>query len=542
LGSQDLDPPAADGEFPGLVGRQVGTGAMWTALNVVLLRGSTFVVSLVIARLVAPYYFGVFTVAITVYNILISIYELGVSSAIVRYPQRTRQIAPTVATISLVNSAVLAALMVVWARPLASALGAPSAAPAVRVLSLVLVLAGATAVPVAIMSRDFRQRQRFIVDIANFISGTGVMLVLVLLGHPVMGLAVSRVAAQLVSLVLMIWMTPERYWPGFSWTEARPLLAFGLPLAGSLLVTIAIANVDFVVVGRTLGARQLGYYNLAFGISGWPVTIFSAVLISVTLPTLSRVRHSSVELTRHLRAGLSAVVAVSFPVCALLSALAGPLIDTVYGPRWHEAWKALVVLAIFGAARTVLTLFSDLAIALGLTGRLLAIQLTWLATLTPTMIFCVHRWGIFGAGVAHAIVVVLIVIPLYLIVIRRGTSLTFGWMNDVMMRPFLSALAAAGAAYGGTRLVDGPASQLLLGLTLGSITYGVLAGTYLFQLRLTLHDMYWKRQEASGSSDASYGALPTIAVPEDAMESRESITGWSQLPPVPSAERPGPRT
>ena len=356
-----------------------------------------------------------------------------------------------------------------------------------------------------------------------------------------MGLALSRVAAQIVTLVMMLWMTPERYWPGFSWVEAKPLLAFGLPLAGSLLVTIAIANVDFVVVGHSFGARQLGFYNLAFGISGWPVTIFSAVLISVTLPTLSRVRDSAEDLTRHMRAGLSAVVAASFPVCALLAALAAPLIDTVYGQRWQPAWKALVVLAVFGAARTVLTLFSDLTIALGLTRRLLAIQLIWLGALTPVMIFCVDRWGIFGAGVAHATVVVLIVIPMYLVTVRRGTPLNLGWIKDAITRPFFASIVVAASAYGGTKLVSGQVPQVLLGLTLGLTAYVLLAGRWLLHLRRTLRDMYWAHPAPAGapsSGDVGIG----IAMPEDAMESRESMTGWSELPPVPTVEEPGGRT
>jgi lipopolysaccharide exporter len=535
VGSDDLDPGAATAATPDLVGRRVGTSAMWSALNASVLRGSTFIVSLIVVHLVAPYYFGVFTVAITVFNILISIYELGVSSAIVRYPDRSREIAPTIATLSIINCTVLAALMVVFAPEIAKALGASGAASAIQVLSLVLFLAGFTAVPVALMSRDFMQRERFIIDVANFVSATAVMLVLVLMGHPVMGLAVSRVAAQLVTLVMMLWLTPERYWPGFSWTEAKPLLAYGIPLAGSLLVTIAIANVDFVVVGHNLGARELGYYNLAFSISGWPVTIFSAVLVSVTLPTLSRVRDSVADLTKHMQAGLSAVVAASLPVCALLAALAIPLIDTVYGSRWHPAWKALVVLAIFGAARTVLTLFSDLTIALGLTRRLFTIQLLWLLALTPTMIFCVHRWGIFGAGIAHAVVVVVVVIPMYLITVRRGTPLHLGWIKDAMARPFFASLVAAAAAYGGTQLVTNQVWQLLIGIALGLMAYGLLAGGWLLRLRRTLRDMYWAHP--NDTSPEQVGG--TFAVPEDSMESRESVSGWTTPQPVlPIDERP----
>jgi lipopolysaccharide exporter len=480
-----------------LVGRRVGTSAMWSALNAGVLRGSTFVVSLIIVHLVAPYYFGVYTVAITVFNILVSVYELGLSSAIVRFPHRTREIAPTIVTLSIINCTVLAGLMVLFAEPIARVLGAANAASAIRVLAIVLFLAGFTSVPVAIIARDFKQNRMFVVDAANFLSATVVMLALVLTGHPVMGLALSRVAAQIVTLVLLLCLTPERYLPGFSWAEAKPLLAYGLPLAGSLLVTIAIANVDFVVVAHTLGARQLGFYNLAFSIASWPITIFGAVLISVTLPTLSRVRECPPELTKHLRAGLSAVAALALPVCALLAALAVPLIDTVYGLRWHTAWKALVVLAIFGAARTLLLIFSDLAVALGLTRRLLIIQLAWLTTLIPAMILCVHRWGIFGAGIAHAVVIVGVVVPLYLVTVRMSTPVQLGWIKPSLGRPAIASLAVAATAYASTKIVGAESSKLLIGAAVGLVTYLLVAGTWLKPLLKTLRAMYWSRDIAA---------------------------------------------
>jgi lipopolysaccharide exporter len=516
-------PPSSDQaptppEAPAELGRQVGSSAGWSALNAAVLRVSSFLISLVIARLVSPHDFGVFAVAITVFNIVISIAELGVSSAIVREPKRTREIAPTVFTLSVVTSLALTAIMVAFASTVARELGDVDAASSVRVLSLVVLLSGFSAVPAALLSRDFMQRARFMTDAAFFVASTVVMLVLVLLGHPIMGLAVSRVVGQLVIVVAIMWIAPEKYAPGFIWKEAKALLAFGLPLAGASLVGVAVANVDFVVVGRTLGATSLGYYSLAFNISGWPVTIFSAVLVSVTLPILSRVRESPPELVRHLRAGLSAVTALSFPVCALFTALAAPLIDCVYGEKWHEAWKALIVLSIFGAARTVLTLFSDLTVALGLTRQLLVIQLAWLAVLTPAMIFGVEEWGIAGAGVAHAAVVVLVVIPMYAYTIRRHSDVPLNWVPSTLMRPFVASCLAGALAYAATLPFANQVLQLVAGLVVGIVAYVVISGRWLRELVKSLRTMYWNKDEDTDGASTevtteSAGPLHAINVP-----------------------------
>jgi O-antigen/teichoic acid export membrane protein len=187
------DPSAESRGMPAL-GRKVGTGAAWSALNAGMLRLATFVVSLVVAHLVAPYEFGVFTVALTVFTIVASLSELGVISAIVREPERTDKIAPTVFTISLATSATLALLMVVAADPLAQVMGAGDAAGAVRVLSLVVLLSGFSQVPSALLVRDYLLGRQFIADAGFFVASTAVLLVLVSFGYSVMALAISRVA------------------------------------------------------------------------------------------------------------------------------------------------------------------------------------------------------------------------------------------------------------------------------------------------------------------------------------------------------------
>lgn len=503
------DPSAESRDMPAL-GRKVGAGAAWSALNAGVLRLATFAASLIVAHLVAPYEFGVFTVALTIFTIVASLSELGVISAIVREPERTEKIAPTVFTISLATSGALTLLMVVAAGPLARAMGAGEAAGAVRVLSLVVLLGGFSQVPSALLVRDYLLGRQFVADAGFFIASTAVLLILVSFGYSVMALAISRVAGQFVTVALMFFMAPERYRPGFDWSEAKHLFAFGLPLAGSNLVNLAILNVDFIIIGRLLHARQLGYYNLAFNISGWPVSVFSAILIGVTLPTLSRVRTKPAELTRHMRAGMSAVAAAAFPVCALLIAVSGPLIDVVYGKRWHAAWTALAVLAVFGAARTVVQLFTDLTIALGLTRRLLVVQLTWLALLIPAMWFGVHRWGIAGAGIAHAAVVALAVIPMYVVSVRRGTALSLDWMRGSLLLPLAAAVAAGVIARGASLLPSDAVLQLLCGVAAGVAAYAIIAGPWLRRLARVLRAMYWHDEsravEAEGANSSDSGA------------------------------------
>ncbi|HEY7174019.1 MAG TPA: oligosaccharide flippase family protein [Micromonosporaceae bacterium] len=503
-------PAPGDAGAP-LAGR-VGRAVAWSALSTWVLRLGQFLMGIVIARLVAPHEFGVFVVALTVYTIVINVSEVGVSAALVREVHRSREIAPTVATIALTTSALLTTLMVVVASPVSTALGSSAATSSVQVLSLTVLLAGAGAVPSALMTRDFRQKRMFAINAAFFVSSNALLVVLAMGGGGALALAWSRVAGQVVSTALLLYFSPERYWPGFNRREAKHLLRFGLPLAGANLINLALANLDFIVIGRLRGALRLGYYNLAYNISGWPVSVFSAVLTSVTLPTLARVREVQAELLAHLRAGLSALAAAAFPVSALSIALAPSLVDTVYGQRWGPAAVALMALSAFGAIRVVIALLADLLVALGFTQRLFLIQVVWLAALVPAMIFGVSRWGIVGAGIANTAVGLLVVLPCYLVIIRRSARLPLGWLVGSSVPPLAAASVAGVVARVVADRIPSAPLALIVGAVCGISCYVVVLFGWLRRTIRTLRRLYGR----SGGYPPRHATGLATKVPEPA--------------------------
>ena len=481
----------------------VASGVSWSAVNASVLKLGQFAVSIVAARIIAPDQFGIFAVALTVLAIIANVSDLGTGSAIVRDPARTPRIAPTVATIALFTSTALTTVVILSAAKLSAALGAAEATTAVQVLALTMVIGAFGVVPSAILTRDYRQRDKFAADLGNFVVSSALLVVLAMSGFGVMALAWSRLAGQLVATLLIIALVKERYRPGVDWAEAGPLLRFSLPLAGANLIAFGIANVDFMVIGRMRGALQLGYYNLAFTISSWPMSIFTGVLSNVTLTTLSRARSSTVDLERHLGAALSALAATAFPISALSMALANPLIATVYGERWAPAAAALVTLSLFGATRVVVSLLSDLLVALGLTRRLLVLQGVWLAVLVPAMVVGVKVWGIAGAGLANAAVALLVMIPAYLLASTHRSGLRLGWMIKPIAVPTVAAAAAGSAAWIVTQPIESSTLvQLLVGGCVGVVTFVLLAWRWLRRLRLTLRSLYGNPSD-SGDDDAS---------------------------------------
>ncbi|WP_298459538.1 lipopolysaccharide biosynthesis protein [uncultured Cellulomonas sp.] len=391
----------------------------WSVANTAAAKLGTLAIGVVLARVLGPEAFGTYAIAYVALVAVLSFNELGVSLAIVRWPGDAREIAPTVSTVSLASSVLVTAGAFAVAPAFATTMGDPSAANLVRVLALCVVINGAVAAPAALMQRAFRQDQRMLVDQVNTWLGAGVSVALALVGVGAWALVIGRLAGAVVSAVLFVALSPEPYRLALDRSRLRPLLAFGLPLAGASVVVFAASYVDQLVVGRVLGPVALGFYVLAFNLSSWPVTVLSQPLRSVAPALFARLQDNPAQMRRTFTRVLRPLAAVTLPMCVVLSAVAEDVVHLVYGEAWAPAAEPLRWLALLAAARILIELAYDYLVVLGRSRRLFAVQALWLVMLVPATSLGAAGWGTQGVAVAQVVVAALVVVPVYLVLLRR---------------------------------------------------------------------------------------------------------------------------
>jgi O-antigen/teichoic acid export membrane protein len=402
------------------LGSKVRAGASWSMLNTFLIRASNFVVGAVLARTVfGPRIFGLYAISQIVLALLLSANELGVSAAIIRWDADVRHVARTVLTLSVVTSTVIYACLYPAAPAIASVLGSPDATDVVRVICICVIIDGFSCVPAALLTREFAQGRRMLVDLANFVVSSGVTLWLAFSGHGAMSFAWGSVSGCLAALAVASWLAAPVVWPGWRSADARRLIRFGLPLAGASLLLLAVFNVDSAIVGSTLGAAMLGLYQLAFNISSWPVVGIAQTAARVSFAGFSRLADSRDLLAAAFTRALAVLMAVTLPPCILLATLSYPLIHAIYGQRWTPAAPVLSLLAILGILRVGYALVYDCLAAGGHRHALMWIQAAWLAALVPVLIGGARLYGIVGVGAGHLIVAAVLVGPLFLLALRR---------------------------------------------------------------------------------------------------------------------------
>ena len=435
------------------------------------MRLLSIAVTAVVAHILNPRDFGVFAVALTAYAIVSSIGQLGVSACLLRADLDVDLLAPTVVTISWTTSAILAAIMVVYARPIATALGSAAGADPVRAMAIAVFFAGIFAVPCTQLVRDFKLDKQFLANVISFVPTTAALFALAKSGSGAMAFAWSRVIGQLIEGSVVIAYVPKNYWPGVKRSALPVLLRFGLPLAAANFVNYVLLNIDYAFVGRLLGAVALGTYVLAFNVASWPASLLGGMINNVSMPAFSRVKHDSELLKAAIARALRAVSLVVMPICALTMVIARPLILTLYGPQWIGSAEVLSVLSVYGAISIICVLFSNIIASMGQTRLLLVTQLVWISTLVPAMAIGVHRNGIAGAAIAHIAVIGPIVLPTYLLALKRSTRVRFTDLTRAITPGLLAASAAILAARVTIPHFANPLVQLIAGLAAGGLVY-----------------------------------------------------------------------
>ncbi|WP_181405819.1 lipopolysaccharide biosynthesis protein [Pseudarthrobacter phenanthrenivorans] len=459
---------------PGAVRRSLA----WVTVATVVARTSQFVIGIVVARILSPNDFGVFAVALVVFTIVINISELGVGTAIVREHEQLENIAPTAVTLSIASSAGLAGLMYVVAPGLAETLGSTEAALPISVLALVVLLGGPGAVPAAILTRDFMQGRRFVADMANFAVSNAVLIGLAAFGWGVMAFVWSRVAGQLISVIMLIILCPRKIRPGFNAHRARELLVFGLPVIGSSLVGYTISSVSVIAIGRSLGTVPLGVYTLASNVTNWPLSLFSGVIDSIGLPVLSRVQSDLSALRLYVQNAMGVLTGSFFYVTAMCIALAQPLIEAVYGQKWAGAGPVLACFAAYGSFRVLIALLSVILIARNAPKRLFWIQVVWLTGLVPSVIAGILLIGVVGAAMANVVVCGVIVLPLALWHVHRASGLTAATLLAPVTRPLAAAVGSGFLAFAASSASPDPWLALVIGGVSGTTLYVAVLATW----------------------------------------------------------------
>lgn len=322
---------------------------IWSFADVVLSKGTTFIIGLILARLLSPSDFGLIGMMAIFIALCDTFIESGLSNALVRKTDRSKSDCSTAFFFNLLLSIIAYLILFLGSGFISDFFNEGELRILIKVLGLNVVLFALYLVPNALVISAFSTK---ILARINFISNLLSGLVAILLAYSGFGVWALVVQSLLVHFLKCIgfWMSVN-WRPTFSLSREsiRYLWGYG---SKSLLIGLLgtfFNNIYNLLIGKCFTKQDLGYYTRAQQFVQLPISIIESTFMKVSVATFAVLQEDKAHLKEVYRKYIDLMAFFVFPLCILLSALARPLILFLLTEKWQMCIIMLQILSI-GAA------------------------------------------------------------------------------------------------------------------------------------------------------------------------------------------------
>lgn len=323
-------------------------GMGWSALENVTRLGVTFVVSIILARLLSPKEYGligILTIFIAIFNAIV---DSGFTNALIRKQDATDTDYSTVFYTNLILSVVLAAVLFFCAKPISIFFERPELISLTQVMSSVVIINALSIVQRVrtIKAIDFKTQTKI-----TFISsiGSGVIgIAMAYMGYGVWALVGQQISNQFLT-TLLFWFY-NKWIPKlvFSWDSFKEMWTFGSKLLASGLIDTAWKEVYQVVIGKCYSPATLGLYTRAKQFADLCSSNLTSVVQRVSYPVLSSIQDDRARLKGAYQRVIKTTMLPTFVLMLGMAACAKPMIYVLIGEQWLECIPMLQIICTYG--------------------------------------------------------------------------------------------------------------------------------------------------------------------------------------------------
>lgn len=392
-------------------------GVVWSVIQHWGSQTISFVVFLLLARLLEPEGFGLVALASVFIAFMEIFLDQGLTQAIVQRKELDPEHLDTAFWINLTVGILLTTFGITFAGQIANLFHHPQLAPIVQWLSLSFLFGAFSRVQQAIIHRQLAFKVVAVRSLLATLVGGAVGVVMALGGFGVWSLVNQRLANDLVG-ALVLWGASD-WRPKFnvSVKHFKELFAFGINMVGFNIVNFFNRRADDFLIGYFLGPVALGYYTVAYRVLWVMTQLLVTVTNQVALPTFSRLQEDDVRLQRAFYTVTQFTSLIAFPSFLGVAVLAPELVPVLFGSKWQPSIPVMQVLAFIGILHSMVYFNSTVMMAKGKPSW--RFRVNCLNAVVNVIAFAVvTRWGILAVAVAYVISGYLI-FPISIYLVRK---------------------------------------------------------------------------------------------------------------------------
>lgn len=324
------------------------SGVSWSFVDNIANSGITFLVGIILARILSPAEFGILgmiTVFIAISN---SIVDSGFSNALIRKSDAKRIDYNTVFYFNIFLGIILYLILFICSPAISRFFKEPVLIPITRVMGLILIINSFAIIQRTLLIKgiDFKTQTKISL-IASATSGI-IGIAMAFSGLGVWSLVGQQITRQLLNAICLWVFNKWRPIMEFSKRSFKELFSFGSKLLLSGLIDTIYKNIYYLVIGKFYSATQLGQYTRAEQFNNIFSSNLTSVVQRVSYPVLSNIQDEEERLKQAYRRVIKTTMLVSFACMLGLAAVAKPLILILIGEKWLPAVSFLQIICFAG--------------------------------------------------------------------------------------------------------------------------------------------------------------------------------------------------
>lgn len=464
----------------------VAKSAAWSAVRIGGNQVTSFVVFVVLSRIISPGEIGVVALAASFIDVAGPLMRGGLPEALIQREEDGELYADTCFWSTFAASLVMLALLLLGAPIIARSFNAPTFAPVLRVLALTLPIYALAATHEARLTREFGFKALAVRGISSNLLGGVAGVVMAWLGCGVWSLVAQRMIAAIAGVMIT--------WSAYPWVPRlrlslpalRHMASFGMHMTATSFLNLTNSRLAEFILAYHLGPSAVAFMRVASRCLDLVTQLTTAPLTSVALATFSRLQGDRAALERAFTRMTQVCSFMTFPAYFGLAIVAKDLVPLVFGEQWQLSGQVLPILCLV-AVPVTLQFFTWPALAAVGRSDQAALGTLVIVVLSAALTAVLGPFGVLavaGGNVARSYVT----LPMSLWLLRRFTSIRPRYLLRVIRLPLLAAGIMAAVTFVGTHLLRelDPMVRTSLSVAMGS---GVYVGLLLIFGRSHVNDL-----------------------------------------------------
>ena len=457
---------------------KVMSGLIWTFGEQVLAQIFSFVISIILARILMPEEYGVIAIILIFINLANVFVTNGFGESLVRKTDSNENDFSTVFYCSFTFSIILYIVLFFASPYIASFYNQESLIPLLRVLALKLPIAAVNTIQHAYVSKHMIFKRFFFSSLGGTLASGAAGLFMAYSGFGAWALVAQYLVDTFVDTVVLFFTIPWKPKLLFDRNAAKTLIGYGWKLTASSFLNMLYSELRSLIIGRVYSSSDLAYYNRGNQFPSLIITNIDSTIGTVVFPAMTKVADEKARLKQVSRRALRTTSYLIFPLMIGLFVVAEPLVKFLLTEKWLFCVPFLQCSCIYYMCQPIQTTNWQIIKAVGRSDLCLKLEIIK-KTIGVAIIIISMNYGVLYIAIGNALFAV---ISMIINVIPNRNLIGYSaWQQIKDLFPALSLSCIMGISVYFITLFELPVLvELVLQVITGGVVYLILS--WLFKL------------------------------------------------------------